>query len=102
MPTAVGAEADSGGCAPPPFKPAVPLDVDQYLSQEGRARVQGTLRSLAGQFAGIPGIVSLSGGFPPASLFPFSGMTLHLATGGSVTINDPAAVRRLLLVCWQA
>ncbi len=50
-------------------------------------------RSLAGQFAGVPGIVSLSGGFPPATLFPFAGITLHLAgSGAAVPITDPAAV----------
>lgn len=55
-------------------------------------------RSLAGQFAGVPGIVSLSGGFPPASLFPFAGLTLHLAgSGAAVPISDPAAVSSRLL-----
>lgn len=49
-------------------------------------------RSLAGQFAGIPDIVSLSGGFPPAHLFPFTGMSLQLASGGTVNIADPSAV----------
>lgn len=46
------------------------------------------LRSLSGQFAGIPGIVALSAGFPPPSLFPLVGVQLQLAGGGSVDISD--------------
>lgn len=49
-------------------------------------------RSLSGQFAGIPGIVSLSGGFPPPSLFPLAGIQLQLAGGGSVNISDVRAL----------
>ncbi|KAI3425850.1 hypothetical protein D9Q98_007824 [Chlorella vulgaris] len=76
---------------PPAASPGL-VDVEAFYSVEGRARQQGTLRSLAGQFAGIPDIVSLSGGFPPAHLFPFTGMSLQLASGGTVTITDPSAV----------
>lgn len=47
---------------------------------------------MAGQFAGIPGVVSLSGGFPPTSLFPFAGLSLHMAGGGTISIDSPAAV----------
>ncbi len=36
--------------------------------------------------------MSLSGGFPPPSLFPLAGMQLQLASGGTVDISD---VRRL-------
>lgn len=95
MPTAsAGPEVAEAGAAPlAPLKAAAALDVDALFSEEGRARQQGSLRSLAGQFAGVPGIVSLSGGFPPASLFPFAGLTLHLAGSGAVVpVTDPAAV----------
>ncbi|EFN55510.1 hypothetical protein CHLNCDRAFT_133915 [Chlorella variabilis] len=73
-------------------QPLGALDVASFFSVEGAARKQGTLRSLAGQFAGMPGTVSLGGGFPPASLFPFTGLSLQLASGGAVNISDPAAV----------
>ena len=66
------------------------------------ARAPTCRRSLAGQFAGIPGIVSLSGGFPPPTLFPFAGLTLHLKGGGSVDIAEPSAVScRLLRRCFR-
>lgn len=44
---------------------------------------------------GVPGVVSLSGGFPPAELFPLEGLTLTLRGGQTVTIDDPATVRFL-------
>ncbi|PSC74701.1 Adenosine deaminase [Micractinium conductrix] len=95
MPTSAGAatEGEAGGAPPQKaLKQAPALDVDAFFSLEGAARQQGSLRSLAGQFAGIPGIVSLSGGFPPPTLFPFAGLTLHLKGGGSVDIAEPSAV----------
>jgi kynurenine/2-aminoadipate aminotransferase len=81
--------------APAPMKQASStLDVRAMFSAEGAARQQGVLRSLAGQFAGIPGIVSLSGGFPPPSLFPLAGMQLQLAGGGTVDVSDLTAAQQ--------
>lgn len=38
--------------------------------------------------------MSLSGGFPPPSLFPFSGISLQLASGGSVHLSDVAGAQQ--------
>lgn len=69
-------------------------DYERYYSDEGRARIQGTLRSFASQFAGVPGVVSLAGGFPPSSgeLFPLSGLTLRLADGLTISVDDPITI----------
>lgn len=51
-------------------------------------------RKLAAQFMGVPGVVSLSGGFPPADLFPFESISVTLCGGGqTVTIDDPGKVQ---------
>jgi kynurenine/2-aminoadipate aminotransferase len=55
----------------------VPRPVEHYLSQEGLARQQGTLRSLVGKFQGASDIVPLAAGFPPPHLFPLT----HLSVG---------------------
>lgn len=57
--------------------PRVPRPVEHYLSQEGLARQQGTLRSLVGKFQGASDIVPLAAGFPPPHLFPLT----HLSVG---------------------
>lgn len=59
--------------------PVPPGPLDGYLSREGRARHQGTLRSLAGSFAaGQEGVISLAAGFPTPLSFPLQSMTLGL------------------------
>ena len=42
---------------------------------------------------GLPGVVSLSGGFPPPQLFPIESISLRLRGGQTVTIDSPPAVR---------
>jgi hypothetical protein len=57
-------------------------------------------RKLASSFMGVPGVVSLSGGFPPADLFPFESISLTLRGPGgdhTVTIDDPSKVGALRL-----
>ncbi|GAB4823401.1 hypothetical protein N2152v2_010447 [Parachlorella kessleri] len=77
----------------PAAKPAQqPSPFVRHFSREGQDRQQGTLRRLAADFMGMPGVVSLSGGFPPADLFPFESMSITLRGPGghTVTIDDPA------------
>lgn len=88
LPTPSLSERSNGGAAVPPG----PLD--NYLSLEGKARQQGTLRSMAGQFAGVPGLISLAGGFPPPHLFPYADITLRLHDGTTIDINQPADMTR--------
>jgi DNA-binding transcriptional MocR family regulator len=55
--------------------------------------MQGTLRSLAGSFAGMPGVISLTAGFPPPSLFPFSSLSLRLhGVSEDITLTGATAV----------
>lgn len=68
-----------------------PGPVEDYASEEGKARQQGTLRSLAGQFTGVPDVISLSAGFPPPHLFPLAGISLRLADGTQLELAGPCA-----------
>ena len=68
-------------------------DVDSMLSKEGRARQMAGLRKVVTAFAGVPGIIGLHGGLPPATAFPIKGVTLTLENGHKVEIGDPVKVR---------
>lgn len=50
------------------------------------------LRKLVTAFAGVPGIIGLHGGLPPASAFPITEMTFTLRDGQKVVVDDPAKV----------
>lgn len=71
------------------------VDTESMLSREGRARHMAGLRKLVTAFAGVPGIIGLHGGLPPASAFPITGMTLTLQNGQKVDLDDPIKVRIL-------
>lgn len=47
-------------------------------------------RTLAGQFTGIPGVVSLAPGFPPDSLFPYASLSFSLCDGTNVSLPADA------------
>jgi len=51
-------------------------------------------RSLVGQFQGVPGVVSLSAGFPPPHVFPFSTVSLQLTNGTQITLPDITAAQQ--------
>ena len=70
-------------------------DVESMLSTEGRARQMAGLRKVVTAFAGVPGIIGLHGGLPPATAFPIKGVTLTLEDGNKVEIDDPIKVRIL-------
>ena len=70
-------------------------DVESMLSTEGRARQMAGLRKVVTAFAGVPGIIGLHGGLPPATAFPIKGVTLTLENGSKVEIDDPIKVRIL-------
>ena len=71
------------------------VDVESMLSTEGRARRMAGLRKVVTAFAGVPGIIGLHGGLPPATAFPIKGVTLTLEDGKKVEIDDPIKVRIL-------
>ena len=71
------------------------VNIDAMLSKEGRARQMAGLRKLVTAFAGVPGIIGLHGGLPPASSFPIKGVTLTLEDGRKIEIDDPVKARIL-------
>lgn len=58
-----------------------PCDVEAHLSKEGKARNLSSLSEFIFRFSGIPGMVSLHGGLPNASIFPFKSMKVELGDG---------------------
>ena len=58
-----------------------PCNVESHLSKEASARTLSSLSKFIFEFSGIPGMVGLHGGLPPASIFPFKGMKLQLEDG---------------------
>ena len=78
------------------------MDWDAHLSSEGAARAPPELRAIVNRFSGIPGIITLHGGFPPGEAFPIASMSFTLRDGTKVNVDDPAKVRqrgRLRLFC---
>lgn len=71
------------------------VDVESMLSKEGKARQMAGLRKVVTAFAGVPGIIGLHGGLPPATAFPIKGVTLTLEDGHKVEIDNPIKVRIL-------
>ena len=68
------------------------LQMEKHLSAEGRARQMAGLRKLVTAFAGVPGIIGLHGGLPPASAFPIREMSFTLKDGQKIVVDDPAKV----------
>lgn len=68
---------------------SVPGPVEHYLSQEGLARQQGTLRSLVGKFQGASDVVALAAGFPPPHLFPLTQLSLGVTGLPATTLTLP-------------
>lgn len=58
-----------------------PCDIESHLSKEGKARNLSSLSKFIFSFSDIPDIVSLHGGLPNASIFPFKSMKVELQDG---------------------
>ena len=69
-----------------------PVDYNQHFGQEGHARQLASLRVLLSAFTGVPGIIGLHGGLPPADAFPFTEMSFTMRDGTKLQITDPAQV----------
>ena len=69
-----------------------PVDYSQHFGQEGNSRQLASLRVLLSAFTGVPGIIGLHGGLPPADAFPFTDMSFTLRDGTKLHISDPAQV----------
>lgn len=75
-----------------PDEQVAPVDWAEHFSEEGRARQLASLRVLLSAFTGVPGIIGLHGGLPPADAFPFTDMSFTLRDGTKMHITDPAQV----------
>ena len=82
--------ADANGRSPD--DKAAPVDWNDHFGEEGRARQLASLRVLLSAFTGVPGIIGLHGGLPPADAFPFTDMSFTLRDGTKKHISDPAQV----------
>lgn len=69
------------------------VDFSQHFGHEGQARQLASLRVLLSAFTGVPGIIGLHGGLPPADAFPFTEMAFTLRDGTKMEIKDPAQVQ---------
>ncbi len=78
-------ETDEASCARP-------VQYEDHLGAEGRAWQMAGLRKLVTAFAGVPGIIGLHGGLPPASAFPITELTYTLKDGQKIVVDDPAKV----------
>ena len=76
-----------------PQDEASPVDFSQHFGHEGQARQLASLRVLLSAFTGVPGIIGLHGGLPPADAFPFTEMAFTLRDGTKMEIKDPAQVQ---------
>eukprot|EP00884_Botryococcus_braunii_P000742 jgi/Botrbrau1/10669/Bobra.53_2s0024.1 len=67
-------------------------DCAELFSIEGRKRRMPALRSLITAFSGVPGVIGMHGGFPPADAFPFESISFKLRDGSSFEISEPSKV----------
>ena len=68
------------------------VDWQSHFGEEGRARQLASLRVLLSAFTGVPGIIGLHGGLPPADAFPFTDMSFTLRDGTKMHISNPTQV----------
>mmetsp|Transcript_33175 Transcript_33175/g.57308 ORF Transcript_33175/g.57308 Transcript_33175/m.57308 type:complete len:187 (+) Transcript_33175:48-608(+) len=69
----------------------VPSVVCRRLSQMSNTLVEGSIKSLF-KYIGEPGFISLGGGIPNDSVFPYESMTVTLADGGHLQLQKKALV----------
>ena len=65
-----------------------PCDIESHLSKEGKARNLSSLSKFIFSFSDIPDIVSLHGGLPNASIFPFKSMKVELQDGTWLDMSE--------------
>lgn len=70
----------------PSSSPHKQCDIESHLSREAKTRTLSTLSKFIFGFSGIPGMVSLHGGLPPPSIFPFKSLKMELKDGQMLDI----------------
>ncbi|KAK5578532.1 hypothetical protein RB653_008204 [Dictyostelium firmibasis] len=61
-------------------------DYSYFLSKRGKLKEASPIRSLF-QYSGLPGMISLGGGLPNASTFPFKSINIELKDGSKLEIE---------------
>ena len=69
-----------------------PCNIESHLSKEGKARNLSSLSKFIFSFSEIPGMVSLHGGLPNASIFPFKSMKVELKDGTWLDMSEKEKV----------
>ena len=72
-------------------------DIEAHLSKEAQARTLSSLSKFIFSFSGIPDMVSLHGGLPNASIFPFKSLKVELGDGTWLDMSNKEKVCLLLL-----
>ncbi|KAN0023297.1 hypothetical protein ACTFIU_011467 [Dictyostelium citrinum] len=67
-------------------KSNVVKDYSYFLSKRGKLKEASPIRSLF-QYSGLPGMISLGGGLPNASTFPFKSINIELKDGSKLEIE---------------
>ena len=65
-----------------------PCNIESHLSKEGQARNLSSLSKFIFSFSEIPDMVSLHGGLPNASIFPFKSMKVELDDGTWLDMSE--------------
>lgn len=81
-------EAASSSQAAADYGNRRPCDIESHLSKEGKARNLSSLSKFIFSFSDIPDIVSLHGGLPNASIFPFKSMKVELQDGTWLDMSE--------------
>ena len=73
------------------------VDGELYLSRESRERGDNPFRGQISALYEISGMLSMAGGSPSSSVFPYEKITVKLKTGETLTIDDSTSTSPLSL-----
>lgn len=69
-------------------------DYAKYISKRSAARKPSAIRAL-NQFLSLPGMISLGGGLPNPSTFPFTNVSVTLQSGETLTLGEARTQKAL-------
>lgn len=70
------------------------MDYVRWIAPRSARRMPSAIRSLV-KFLGLPGMISLGGGNPHPSTFPFASMSFKLKTGEVIEVSEEDTARAL-------
>jgi hypothetical protein len=66
---------------------SAPRNYDEFIADRSLRRQPSAIRALM-PLLQIPGMISLGGGLPDSSTFPFASMSIGLKDGGSIDLSE--------------